>query len=278
MSDTPLTLGWRCRDEATGGPVGREIVLNRLHATKDFWLAALRADGPALHAAAAEAGPDVPVPSCPGWTVADLAAHVASVLHWVRELVPSGVVTPPAERVRPEDAPWPHVLDELHREITGTIETLDAVDPELPAWNWAPQAKKAGFWSRRMAHEVAVHRWDAELAVGRPTPIEAKLAADGISEVLDSWLPAGRRKGPTDLHGVVHLVATDASYEWFVRLRGAGVALLDTGTILDSDDHHPRAEAVGTASNLALSLYGRPTPEAPEITGDPRLFAALLTG
>ena len=73
-----------------------------------------------------------------------------------------------------------------------------------------------------MAHEISVHRWDAETAAGRATPIETKLAADGVNEVLDTWLPAGRRKGPTDLHGVVHLVATDASYEWFVRLRGAG--------------------------------------------------------
>ena len=252
--------------------------MNRLHATKDFWLAALRADGPALHAAAAEAGPDAGVRGCPDWTVADLVDHVTSVLHWVRAAVPRGVTTRPAARVTPERIGWPESLDALHREITGTIETLDAVDPELPAWNWAPQAKKAGFWSRRMAHEVAVHRWDAEAAAGRPTAIETKLAADGINEVLDSWLPAGRRKGPTDLYGVVHLVATDASYEWFVRLRGAGVALLDTGTILDSDDHHPRAEATGTASELELALYGRLQPGVLAITGDPRLFAALRTG
>jgi uncharacterized protein (TIGR03083 family) len=252
--------------------------LNRLHATKDFWLAALRADGPALHAAAAEAGPDAPVPACPDWTVTDLVEHVTAVLHWVHASVPRGVTTRPEFRVTPERLSWPESLDALHREITRTIETLDAVDPELPAWNWAPQAKKAGFWSRRMAHEVAVHRWDAEEAAGRPTPVEAKLAADGINEVLDSWLPAGRRKGPTDLHGVVHLVATDASYEWFVRLRGAGVALLDTGTILDSDDHHPRAQATGTASELLLALYGRLQPDVLAITGDPRLFAALRTG
>jgi hypothetical protein len=124
---------------------------------------------------------------------------------------------------------------------------------------------------------VAVHRWDAEAAAGRPTAIESKLAADGINEVLDSWLPAGRRKGPTDLHGVVHLVATDASYEWFVRLRGEGVALLDTGTIFDGD-HHARAEATGTASDLLLTLYGRLGPDVLQLTGDPRLFAALRTG
>jgi len=250
--------------------------MNRLHATKDFWLAALRADGPALQDAVAETGPDAVVPGCPDWTVADLVEHLSSVLRHVRESVPRGVTTKPEARVVPQPRPdWPDALEALRRELTGTIETLDALDPEFPAWTWPAQAKKAGFWHRRMAHEISVHRWDAETAAGRPTPIETKLAADGVNEVLDTWLPAGRRKSPGDMHGVVHLVATDASYEWFVRLRGAGVALLDTGTILDTDDHHPRAGATGTASDLLLVLMGRRMPGVLHVTGDPRLLMAL---
>jgi uncharacterized protein (TIGR03083 family) len=253
--------------------------MNRLHATKDFWLAALRADSPALQNAVAETGPEAAVPSCPGWTVADLVEHLTSLLHWVRETVPRGVTTHPAQRPAPGPRlGWDDALDGLRRELTGTIETLDAVDAELPAWNWAPQAKKAAFWQRRMAHEIAVHRWDAEAAAGRATAIETKLATDAVNEVLDTWLPAGRRKGPTDLHGVAHLVATDAGSEWFVRLRGLGVALLDTGTIFDTDDHHARAEASGTASDLVLTLMGRLGPQALHTSGDPRLLAALRVG
>jgi uncharacterized protein (TIGR03083 family) len=189
------------------------------------------------------------------------------------------VTDKPAARVVAEPRPdWPDALDGLRREMTGTIETLDALDPEFPAWTWPAQAKKAGFWPRRMAHEISVHRWDAESAAGRATPIETKLAADGVMEILDTWLPAGRRKGPTDLHGVVHLTATDASYEWFVRLRGAGIALLDTGTILDSDDHHPRAEASGPASDLLLVLMGRIEADNLVVTGDRRLINALQAG
>jgi uncharacterized protein (TIGR03083 family) len=250
--------------------------MNRLHATKDFWLAALRADGPALRDAVEEAGPDAPVPSCPSWTVADLVEHLTSLMRWVRETTPRGVITKPDDRVVPQPRPeWPEALEGLHRELTGMTETLDAVEPEFPAWTWPAQAKKAGFWHRRMAHEISVHRWDAEAAAGRPTPIETKLAADGVNEVLDTWLPAGRRREPTSLQGVVHLVATDAAYEWFLRLRGAGVALLDTGTILDSDDHHARAEATGTASDLQLVLMGRRPLDVLTIGGDRRLVTAL---
>jgi uncharacterized protein (TIGR03083 family) len=251
--------------------------MNRLHATKDFWLAALRADSPALQDAVTQAGPGAEVPSCPGWTVADLVEHVTTLLHWVRETRPAGPPTtsPDRDGERPQ---WDQALDELRRELTGTIETLEAVEADFPAWNWAPQSKQAGFWHRRMAHEISIHRFDAEAAAGRPTPIETKLAADGISEVLDTWLPAGKRKGPTDLHGVVHLAASDAGHEWFVRLRGPGVALLDTGTILDSDDHHARAQATGSASDLLLALMGRQRMDRLVVTGDPRLIGALRTG
>lgn len=252
--------------------------MNRLHATKDFWLAALRADGPALQDAVVQSDPGAAVPSCPDWTVADLVQHLTTELHWVRETTARGVTDRPGEPLVTPRPEWDAALDGLRRELTGTIETLEALDADFPAWNWAPQAKKAAFWQRRTAHEISVHRWDAESAAGRAIPIETKLAADGVGEVLDTWLPAGRRKGPTDLHGVVHLAASDAGYEWFVRLRGAGVALLDTGTILDSDDHHARAQATGTASDLLLMLMGRLPAERLVVSGDPRLVTALRTG
>jgi hypothetical protein len=148
----------------------------------------------------------------------------------------------------------------------------------LPAWNWAPQAKKAGFWHRRMAHETAVHRWDAQVTAGLTEPIEAKLASDGITEVFDTWLPAGKRRGPTNLSGIVALHATDVAEVWYVRLRGQGIALLDTDTLLDDTHPHERATAVGTASDVMLALYGRVPFDVLEIGGEPRLLEALRTG
>jgi uncharacterized protein (TIGR03083 family) len=252
----------------------------RVHATKDFWLAALRADGPALRAAVGEVGPDPTVPSCPDWTIADLTRHVGSVLAWVGAFAGNGRTDNPGERPpAPEPGSWAETLAWFDHTWERTLTLLDGLDPEQPAWNWAPQAKRAGFWHRRMAHEVSLHRWDAQMTRGMAGHVEAKLAADGVSEVLDTWLPAGRSRGPADRHGVVHLVATDASMEWFVRLRGAGVALLDTATILDTDDHHARVEAAGTASDLLLTLWGRTRPEdVLGITGDASLLASLRTG
>jgi uncharacterized protein (TIGR03083 family) len=252
----------------------------RTQGGKDFWISALRADGPAFQTAMAGMALDAPVPSCPGWTALDLVHHLGAVYEWVRGHANRGVTSPPEPR-RPRREPRPAgaaALDWWSDEFAQVMEFLDLLDPELAAWNWAPQAKKAGFWHRRMAHETAVHRWDAQMAGGMAEPVEAKLAADGVSEVLDSWLPGGRRRGPADRVGVVQLTALDAGQEWYLRLRAGGVALLDTRTLLDTDTHGTRTVAAGSASDLQLSLWGRVRFDVLRVSGDASLLDCLRTG
>lgn len=248
---------------------------------KDFWLGALRAEGDAFRAAVA-AAPDLAatVPTCPEWSIADLTSHMAHLYSRTRRLITTGSLGRPEEWETPKvTGPLDGVVTQWTDEFVELLAALDAVDPEQPTWNWAPQAKKAVFWHRRMAHETAVHRWDAQLAAtGLTEPIEAKLASDGITEVLDTWLPAGRRRGAADHTGMIALHATDLEQVWYVRLRGVGVALLDTDTLLDSDDHHERATASGSASDVLLALYGRISYEALTVGGDLTLLEGLRVG
>jgi uncharacterized protein (TIGR03083 family) len=253
----------------------------RTQGGKDFWVAALRADGPAFRTAVAGMALDAPVPSCPEWTVQDLVHHLGAVYQWVRGHAARGVTSVPEPRwpQRADRPTGPAALTWWDGEFAQLMELLDGLDPELAAWNWAPQAKKAGFLHRRMAHETAVHRWDAQMAGGLAEPVEAKLAADGVSEVLDSWLPAGRRRGPTDRVGVVQLTAVDAGQDWSLRLRAdGGVALLDTRTLLDADSHGVRAAGTGNASDLLLALWGRVQFDVLQVTGDKSLLDSLRTG
>ncbi len=253
--------------------------MSRTQLTKDTWVSAFRSDAAALRAAAGNDGVlDSPVPSCPDWSVGDLLRHVGSIYAWVRATAGRGVTDkPPAREIGPDvpAASDPGVLDWFDAELALTLTFLEGLDPDLPAWNWAPQAKKAGFWHRRLAHETAIHRWDAQLSVGLTEPIEAKLAGDTIAEVLDTWLPAGRRYEQLDVHGIVHLTAADLGQEWTIRLRGAGVALLDTNTLLDDDSHPARAMASGSASDLALALWGRLNWDVVDIAGDDTLLTSL---
>ena len=252
----------------------------RTHGTKELWLEAIRADGPAFLGALKEAEPATPVPSCPGWTATDLAHHLGSVYRWVNMHVVRSMTTKPDRSVADVAAEpaAPDAVDWWHAQYTALVGTLEVLDPDMPAWNWAPQAKNAAFWQRRMAFETAVHRWDAQMAIGRAEPIDMRFAIDGVSEVLDTWLPAGRRVGRADASGVVALQATDADHTWHVRLRGEGVALLDTDTIFDDDDVPARVLAAGSASDLMLALWGRVAFDALDVSGDDTLLDALRVG
>jgi uncharacterized protein (TIGR03083 family) len=250
----------------------------RGHANKEFWLAALRSEGPAILRTLAEADPTAPVPSCPEWTVADLLGHLVRQYRWVNGHVARGLVTAP-EPARPEGAPTATLAD-YESAFTDLLATLDILDPEMPAWNPAPQAKKVAFWHRRVANDTAVHRWDAQMAaLGLTEPLEAKQAADIVSEVLDTLLPAGSGHGRPDRHGMVALSAGDVDHTWHIRLReSGGVALLDTDTILDDDDLHERVVATGSASDLALALWGRVGLDVLAVSGDERLLECLRVG
>jgi uncharacterized protein (TIGR03083 family) len=260
--------------------------MSRTHGGKDLWLAAMRADGPMTRAAFEQAaagseGLSTDVPSCPDWTVLDLVHHLGATYRRVRHHVSRGVTSRPDDYVEPTPDELPTGVSAIQwwaDELQHLMNLLEKLDVQLPAWNWAPRAKQAGFWHRRMAHETAVHRWDAQTATGQVEPIEATLAFDGVFEVLDTLLPAGRRRGPTDRTGVVQLVSTDPAHTWFVRLREEGVALLDTDTWLDHDDHHARALARGTASDLMLALFGRVPFDVLEISGETDLLTSLRTG
>jgi uncharacterized protein (TIGR03083 family) len=264
--------------------------MSRTHGSKEFWLAALRPEIADFRAAAAEAlasdSAGVPIPSCPGWSMLDLVHHLGYVYDRFLAHISRGVTSDPGQPPISEGTPESHrpsaetaiaFFDERAGKL---LETLTLLDPDMPAWNWAPQAKKVSFWQRRAALETAVHRWDAEMALARADPIDEKLSSDGVSEVFDTWIPAGgsRRKGPVDRFGVVHLTATDVGDEWFVRLRGPGIALLDTDTILDNDDHHTRVAADGNASDLLLALYGRIGFDVLKVAGDESLLQALRVG
>ena len=132
--------------------------------------------------AVAPTDPTAAVPSCPGWTVADLTHHVGEVyLHKTL-----------AMREGAEPDPWPpeELADEeplalLDRAYAGMLDEFAAHRPEDPAGSWYTPDQTVGFWIRRMAHETVIHRIDAELGTGQPVaPVPADLAVDGIDELL----------------------------------------------------------------------------------------------
>jgi uncharacterized protein (TIGR03083 family) len=154
----------------------------------------------------------------------------------------------------------------------GTAAELEAVlraaDPAQPVWTWWEADQTAGFWQRRMAHETAVHRWDAQLARGDPQPIESELAADGLDENFDVMLPERRRWAKSARQGageVYHFHRTDGPGEWAVRFAPDGPVV--------TREHVKGDVAVrGPASDLLLVVWQRIPADRLDVFGD----AALL--
>ena len=119
-----------------------------------------------------------PVPDCPGWTVEDLVRHVAN---GYRNVVVRRLTGTPEEDLGPD----PMVA--LDRGYAAMAEVFAADDPARQVG--ADPAETVRTWIRRMAHEIVVHRLDAERAVGEPAaPVESDIAADGVAEALAIFL------------------------------------------------------------------------------------------
>lgn len=228
-----------------------------------MYLDALRSDSAAL-AAAARLGLDAKVPSCPEWTVADLVQHVGRLHRWVAEMMQTHATSRPP---RGEGDPLPP-FEEVSSAL---VEALSSADDDEPVWNWSVnKPHTAAFWKRRMAHETAVHRWDAQLAHGRPSSIPAALAKDGIDEVLDMILPTevSFKPATATLGGSLHLHTTDVEGEWLVQVRDGKV---------DVSYEHGKGDAAvrGTAEDVLLFVWGRKPAgaEGLETFGDPAVVA-----
>lgn len=216
--------------------------------------------------AAAERAPDAEVASCPGWRMSDLVLHTGGVHRFWNEIVERRLQSY-REASRPEKPPREEAVGWFREGAEHLVQTLTAADPEERVWTWAA-AKNVAFVRRRMAQETAVHRWDAESAAGDPGPLAGALAADGVDELLDVFVPAQRQ--PFERPGEsLHLHRTDGAGEWFVRFKPDGVSV--------QRSHAKGSVAVrAPASELLLLLWRRIGTQDVEVFGDGSLLSEFL--
>ena len=227
------------------------------------FVSAVRREGEALLSAAGQGG-DEPVPTCEGWTLDRLLVHIGRVWTSTAKVVGERLTTPAGRPDVPKDktpaAFAADALDEL-------VEALMSCEPDTPMWNWADQPPTAMFWARRMAHESAVHRYDAQRAHDVAQPIAAELAHDGLNELVDVILPRiVARDSPELPDGTFAFDATDEG-AWCVQLGADGVNRLDVATA-------PDVTARGTTSALLLAALNRVPWTSLEVEGNASLLDA----
>ena len=222
---------------------------------------AIAEDSRLLSDVVASADLETRCPSCPEWSVRDLAHHIG-VVQWYWS---ANVRAANAEnRSGAELTPVPGDRDLLAWLGWCTYSLLGALreaGPDAPCWTWWGEPRTAAAVGRHQAQEAAVHRWDGELATGSVDSLRPELASDGVPEFIQIMVGADADA----LTGTVTLSATDTGASWRV---GGGPSDRSTGRA---------AELRATASDLVLMLYRRlPVPDS-AVLGDPMLVAAFLS-
>ena len=183
--------------------------------------------------AAVRRDPARQVPQYPGWTLADLASHTASVyartVLLCREL-PKERISAPHQPDGKDPADW------LEENLEAMVAAFEASDPSTQVWAFGIEPSNIGFWERRMVIETGVHRWDASDAFDEAEDLTRHVASAGLDEFARMWLP---RLGDVP---TLDFVATDLGTSWRY------------GTADPTD----RVE--GTASDLYLRLMARRSP------------------
>ena len=214
--------------------------------------AALEIEIDRFASALGDAPPKTMVPTCPDWSVTDLAAHLGLIHRWaehlVRVLAPARISSEEMDIVRgPPNPQW------LQEGGSNLVSTLRSSEPNAPMWAWGAD-QHVRFWSRRQLHETLVHRADLELALGRTIRAEPDVCADGIDEFLAnlassaSFSPAVRDLRGTDQ--TLRFNAVDVGTSWTVRIESDGFHV-------ESVDGPSDAEISGPAVDLLLVLYRR---------------------
>ncbi|WP_433375170.1 maleylpyruvate isomerase family mycothiol-dependent enzyme [Actinoplanes sp. CA-142083] len=221
---------------------------------------------------------EVPVATCPGWTLFDLAQHVGMGRRKAAAIVAAGAGDAPPDKSAWDDgsgAPRERaaLLGWLRQSIELLGRTLREAGPDRGCWTWwgdSQSPQTSGAVARHQVQEVAVHTYDAQLALGAPQPLPDDVALDGVEEFqftcCATTVPWPHEPAVVDYH------ATEGR-SWRLRLSPDGARVSSTAA---DEAGTPDVSARGTANDLVLVFYGRIPLDSLELEGDRRIFDQLV--
>lgn len=236
--------------------------------------ASLQRDAAAL-AAAARKDLAVPIPSCPGWCMADLVWHTGTAVQWADRRIRRHAALIDADTpITVEAPPDDQLVDWLEEGAARLLVTLAEVDPDdTLGKDWIEPGYPGPSLARHYAREVGVHRWDAEKACGAATPLDDDLASDWLDGILTTWLPRASSQGRQaqgDWSGQrVLFRRCDGPQRWLVTLRGPGAVEISR------DEAHADVVAEGNGAALLLLAMNRIPSSDPSLVvqGEREIFA-----
>jgi uncharacterized protein (TIGR03083 family) len=236
--------------------------------------------------------PRRPVPTCPGWSVLELVAHVGNIYSWAATVVETGRAASSMDD-RPPSARSARVSDWYLGKAEDLYTVLRDTPTHRACWNFAFGTGTVAFWKRRQLHETLIHGVDLAIAGDLDEHLPAELAADGVDEALTVFLRRMHSRGhPAELTQPISLVATDAGLAWLVE--PAPRATIPAQPVLGSlrgrsvpqviRTSRPAEDTVEAPAGVLMKLLwkrARPTDPDVKLTGDEdrieRFLASRLT-
>ena len=211
------------------------------------------------------------VPGCPGWTIADLVAHLTSVYRWVGLIVgerrndrPSPQERAALDGVECRDQALLAALAMAHAQV---VEVLRSAPADLDCWSMWPAANSRHYWIRRQAHETLVHRIDVQNAssgeIAACADVDPAIAADGVDEMVLGFANRYRDRLRAASPCTLSLHATDVDRRWWIRL-GPAEPEFGRGPV----DGPAPTEIRACSGELLLLLWNRRTWDGMNMTGN----------
>jgi uncharacterized protein (TIGR03083 family) len=224
----------------------------------------LQRQGDLLADAAAQAGLAASIPPCPSWQVKDLLRHTGYVHRWAARHItecPDTLIDGPEEaEILRGGAPDPDLLAWFRDGHAALVESLSTADPGLQCATFIDAPTPLAFWARRQAHETAIHRADADSALGHRPEYAPDFAADGIDELIMGFGQRRKYRPQAETDGSLQVRTTDTGHAWHV---GTGA-----GRIHARREHDGPASCTvtGPASGIYLFLWNRSDAAQADVT------------
>jgi uncharacterized protein (TIGR03083 family) len=218
---------------------------------------------------------DVQVPTCPEWTLFDLAQHLGQGRRaWAATVAagPDATTKSSSTDAAPEDRDA--LVDWLAVSTRELLEALRDAGPDRGCWAWwdgSQSPKTCGAVARHQLQEIAVHTYDAQLTVGTPQPLPDEIALDGVEEFLFTC-SATTSAWPHEPAVVDYHAAEGRSWRQHLSAEGSRIARFAPGESADRTD----ASVQGPAHDLVLLFYGRGPLDSLKLDGDPQIFDRLV--
>ncbi|MFC9793011.1 maleylpyruvate isomerase family mycothiol-dependent enzyme [Streptomyces sp. NPDC127584] len=227
-------------------------------------------------AVAAAPGLDADVPSCPGWTLYDLANHLSEGDRFWASIVLN--TAPGGERPSKDGRAAPREREALVTWLADSTEqlltALREAGPDRGCWAWwEPLASPhtVGAVARRRVPESLIHTYDAQLASGAPQELPTTEAVDAIEEFL-ATVCTGTVPWPGEPATMDYHAAEAGSWRQTVDAAGSRFTRLGAAEAAESG---PTAAIHGTASEMALLMYMRVPAGSLRMEGDADLLRQL---